>query len=129
MFVIPCKRGHPIKHNAWIVYSLIIVNLVVSLFTGTSSTTRIVADQFGFTSAKHEPLTIFTSMFIHGNLLHILGNMFFLWMFGESVEDALGSVTSHLAFLGLRCIILSIPARHSRASAPREPFPVWSGAT
>jgi membrane associated rhomboid family serine protease len=36
-------------------------------------------------------LPMFSSMFIHGGWLHILGNMWFLWVFGGAVEDALGS--------------------------------------
>jgi membrane associated rhomboid family serine protease len=35
-------------------------------------------------------LTIFTSMFMHGGWLHILGNMLFLWIFGNNVEDSMG---------------------------------------
>jgi membrane associated rhomboid family serine protease len=38
------------------------------------------------------PLTIFTSMFLHGSFAHIGGNMLFLWIFGNNVEDALGHV-------------------------------------
>jgi len=34
--------------------------------------------------------TIFTSMFMHGGLMHILGNMWYLWIFGNNVEDAMG---------------------------------------
>jgi len=37
-------------------------------------------------------LTVFTSMFMHAGWLHILGNMIFLWVFGDNVEDALGHV-------------------------------------
>ena len=36
------------------------------------------------------PFTILTSMFLHGGLMHIGGNMLFLWVFGNNVEDALG---------------------------------------
>jgi membrane associated rhomboid family serine protease len=36
------------------------------------------------------PLTSVTSMFMHGDILHLLGNMLFLWIFGNNVEDALG---------------------------------------
>lgn len=35
----------------------------------------------------------FTSMFMHGNLLHLLSNMWFLWLFGDNVEDRLGRAT------------------------------------
>ncbi len=40
-------------------------------------------------------LTIATSMFLHGGVLHLLGNMVFLWIFGNNVEDA----TGHLRFI------------------------------
>ncbi|MDQ3890762.1 MAG: rhomboid family intramembrane serine protease [Actinomycetota bacterium] len=36
------------------------------------------------------PVTIFTSMFMHGSWAHVLGNMLFLWIFGNNVEDTLG---------------------------------------
>jgi len=38
------------------------------------------------------PLTLLTSMFLHGSLFHLLGNMLYLWIFGNNVEDYLGSV-------------------------------------
>ena len=37
-------------------------------------------------------LTLLTSMFMHGGLMHLLGNMLFLWIFGDNVEDDLGHV-------------------------------------
>jgi membrane associated rhomboid family serine protease len=37
------------------------------------------------------PGSILTSMFLHGGYLHLIGNMWFLWLFGDNVEDALGS--------------------------------------
>ncbi len=50
-------------------------------------------------------LTLVTYMFLHGDIVHLLGNMLFLWVFGDNVEDALG----HFRFLGF----LS-PVRHRR---------------
>ena len=41
------------------------------------------------------PLTLVTSMFLHGGLLHLAGNMLYLWIFGNNIEDRLG----HLRFL------------------------------
>lgn len=38
------------------------------------------------------PLTVFTSMFMHGGLIHLIGNMLFLWIFGDNVEDKLGHI-------------------------------------
>ena len=40
-------------------------------------------------------LTIFTSMFLHGGILHLLGNMLFLWIYGNNIEDSMG----HTKFL------------------------------
>ncbi len=37
-------------------------------------------------------LTLLTSMFMHGGIMHILGNMWFLWIFGDNIEDVLGKV-------------------------------------
>jgi membrane associated rhomboid family serine protease len=45
--------------------------------------------------AVPERLTLLTYMFLHGNILHLAGNMLFLWVFGDNVEDAMG----HLRFL------------------------------
>ncbi len=44
-------------------------------------------------------LTIFTSMFLHGGLLHIGGNMLYLWIFGNNIEDTLGHVKFALFYL------------------------------
>ena len=38
------------------------------------------------------PLTLLTAMFVHGGLVHIAGNMLFLWIFGDNVEDVFGHV-------------------------------------
>jgi membrane associated rhomboid family serine protease len=42
-------------------------------------------------------VTLFSSMFMHGGLLHLLGNMLFLWIFGNNIEDSMGRLT-FLAF-------------------------------
>jgi membrane associated rhomboid family serine protease len=45
------------------------------------------------------PLTIVTSMFMHGSWMHIIGNMWFLWIFGDNVEDAMGHVRYAVFYL------------------------------
>jgi membrane associated rhomboid family serine protease len=43
-------------------------------------------------SGLEEPLTVVSSAFVHGGWLHLLGNMVYLWVFGDNIEDALGHV-------------------------------------
>ncbi|HXG11297.1 MAG TPA: rhomboid family intramembrane serine protease [Gemmataceae bacterium] len=50
-------------------------------------------------------LTLLTSMFLHGGILHLLGNMLFLWIFGDNVEDDLGHV--RYVFFYLVCGVLA----------------------
>jgi len=44
-------------------------------------------------------LTLFTSMFMHGSIMHIAGNMLFLWIFGDNIEDRLGHVRYVIYYL------------------------------
>jgi membrane associated rhomboid family serine protease len=55
-------------------------------------------------------LTVFTSMFMHGGLLHLGGNLLFLWIFGNNVEDSMGPVKFLLFYLlgGLAATALQI---------------------
>jgi membrane associated rhomboid family serine protease len=54
--------------------------------------------------------TLFTSMFMHGGWLHIIGNMLFLWVFGDNVEDVMGPIRFILFYLlcGLAAAIAQI---------------------
>ena len=47
-------------------------------------------DQWGL--APYNIMTLFTSMFLHGGLLHLAGNMLYLWIFGNNVEDSFGHI-------------------------------------
>ena len=51
----------------------------------------------------HDPwaawITLFTSMFLHGGIGHIAGNMLFLWIFGDNVEDYLGHIPYLIFYL------------------------------
>jgi membrane associated rhomboid family serine protease len=42
------------------------------------------------TDPGRQPLNVFTSMFMHGGWMHLIGNMLFLWIFGDNVEDSMG---------------------------------------
>jgi membrane associated rhomboid family serine protease len=51
---------------------------------------RLPALFTGHATAAQALLPLFTSMFLHGSILHLLGNMLFLWIFGDNVEDFFG---------------------------------------
>jgi membrane associated rhomboid family serine protease len=54
--------------------------------------------------------TVFTSMFMHGSILHIGGNMLFLWIFGNNVEDSMGPVKFALFYIlgGIAALALQV---------------------
>lgn len=64
-------------------------------------------------------MTMFTCMFLHGSLMHIVGNMWFLWIFGDNVEDRYGSAPYLLMYLvsGLAAGLLQL------VSSPSSPIP------
>jgi len=55
--------------------------------------------QYGVVPARFRWLPVVTSMFLHGGWLHFLGNMLYLWIFGDNVEDRLGHVRFVLFYL------------------------------
>ncbi len=71
-------------------------------------------------------LTMLTSMFMHGGWMHILGNLWFLWVFGDNVEDAMGSLR-FLAFY-LLCGLAAAAAQIASDSSSPIPMVGASGA-
>jgi len=45
------------------------------------------------------PMTIFSAMFMHGGLLHVGGNMLYLWIFGNNIEDVMGHIRFFIFYL------------------------------
>ena len=64
--------------------------------------------------------TILTSMFMHGDLLHLIGNMLFLWIFGDNIEDSMG----HAKFLAFYIICGIAAALIQSALAPDSTIPM-----
>src|SRR3954464_5660130 len=62
-------------------------------------TDKQVARAGGDTEQPSVFVTIFTSMFMHGGIIHLAGNMLFLWIFGNNVEDAMGRVKYLIFYL------------------------------
>jgi membrane associated rhomboid family serine protease len=100
--VIPLKDELPTDRVPVVTYALLAANVLafvwqlsvgldVSALRGGAIPFEILTFQDPWPPAVvHPPLTVLTSMFLHGGLAHIGSNLLFLWIFGNNVEDALG---------------------------------------
>ncbi|MFQ6612409.1 MAG: rhomboid family intramembrane serine protease [Fidelibacterota bacterium] len=93
----PYKDDNPRILIPYVTYGLIGINIFIFLFqlALTASDPRLgqqLIYVYGLIPAHFSMISLFTSMFIHGGFAHILGNMWFLWIFGDNVESALGHV-------------------------------------
>jgi membrane associated rhomboid family serine protease len=86
----PYSDTAPRKRFPIITVSLIVLNVVVFVWSLTDY--ENIISKYGFVPASFSFLTLFTSMFLHGGFDHIFGNMWYLWIFGDNVEDSLGKV-------------------------------------
>ena len=91
----PYKDDNPKVLIPYVTYGIFAMNIVLFFIqflisrNDINSANRIFYS-FGFIPADFNILTIFSSMFIHGNLAHIIGNLWFLKVFGDNVESVLG---------------------------------------
>lgn len=60
---------------------------------------KVVAWKYGLRPAIHRPVTFFTSMFLHGRFMHLLGNMIFLWMLGCILEMGCGRIVFLISYI------------------------------
>ena len=105
--MIPIRDHNPTTRQPYVTITLIVICVLAfvwQLSAGPSEGERIVR-QFGFIPASlfgDEGLlsgdndfvvavsTLFTSMFLHGGFMHLAGNMLYLWIFGNNIEDVCG---------------------------------------
>jgi len=98
--IIPIRTDYPMLRRPWANYAIVLANLAIFVlgFNGTA-TARAVSD-LGLLQADQPRLyQFFTCMFMHGGWMHLLGNMIFLWVFGNAVNDRLGHVGYVLFYL------------------------------
>ena len=114
--MIPLRDDQPTFSTPFVNYFLIVLNVVIFLweyFTGLQSQRALdsflavfgvlpqhtLAVLTGHTSdgLATAVLPLFTSMFLHASFLHVAGNMLFLWIFGDNIEDYIGHF-SYLVF-------------------------------
>jgi membrane associated rhomboid family serine protease len=103
------RRSYPFVNTALILANFIVfvyqLTLPLSAFKAFVFTNATVPARFPSWFAGHAPfeltfLPLLTSMFLHSGVAHILGNMLFLWIFGDNVEDYYGHVAYLLFYLG-----------------------------
>lgn len=121
----PLKDENPTVNKPIVTVSLIIINCLVFLYSWIkpAKAFQIFIYQFGLIPyelihlAEITPefpapvlLTPFTSMFLHGGFMHLAGNMLFLWIFGNNIEDYLGPIKFIIFYLvsGLAAVVLFV---------------------
>ena len=101
--MIPLRDVIPSRTKPGVTISIIIINISIYLFqVGLNERTQeLFIYSFGVVPAYFTVGSIFSSMFVHGGLAHLLGNMLFLWIFGDNVEDRMGHL--RYVFFYLAC--------------------------
>jgi membrane associated rhomboid family serine protease len=91
VFILPLNTDDYIGRRTYVLLSLIFINaLVLAACYVHPSTVDNVFLQYGFVPAHPHISTVLSSMFLHAGFWHFAGNMFFLWMFGDRVENTFG---------------------------------------
>jgi membrane associated rhomboid family serine protease len=119
--VIPLRDVIPSRTTPVVTVSLIVANVAVFLYEltlgrGVEEFTRV----FGLVPADFSWLTVFTSMFLHGGLFHVGGNMLYLWIFGDNVEDRMG----HGRFLAFYVLCGTAAALTQAFTSPDSTVPM-----
>jgi len=129
--MIPFKDDNPTRTFPFITIAFIVLNIFIFFlqFTSTTDPTDLVyfygaIPHFLLTFSTTQPVnplgTVFTSMFMHGGLLHLGTNMLFLWIFGNNIEDQLG----HFRFI-IFYLLCGVIAAYSHAlAAPSSMIPM-----
>ena len=100
----PYKDDNPRILVPYVTYCIIGINALIfvlqfNLGISDPSAEKAFIYRFGFIPADFSLITIFTSMFLHGGISHIMGNMWFFWVFGDNVEGVLGHLKYAIFYL------------------------------
>ncbi|MDP2233641.1 MAG: rhomboid family intramembrane serine protease [Actinomycetota bacterium] len=127
--MIPIHDDNPTRGFPWLTVLLIAGNIAVFAFEVTRSPAELAQfiDQWAFVPARLHTgaapaalLTLVTSAFLHGGWLHLGGNMLYLWVFGNNIEDRLGPIRFIMFYL--TCGLAAALAQ--AAVAPMSPVPM-----
>jgi len=129
--MIPIKVRQPSYSTPAVTIGLIVVNVLVFLYefwlglVDPYSLNRFM-EVYSLRPAYFSIENVFTAMFVHANWMHVLGNMLFLWVFGDNVEDILGHGKYILFYLG--CGVAAAMAQVAMDPSSRVPMVGASGA-
>lgn len=94
--IIPIRTDYKLSRTPWVNYLIIAANVVVFLYSLTSAAAQMT-QAYVLSPDNPQLYQFFTSVFMHGGWMHLLGNMLFLWVFGNAVNDRFGNA-GYLAF-------------------------------
>ena len=103
--MLPISDENPTKRFPVVTLLLILANLAVFFAWQVPVGLPKSVVLAGLTPTELKPISLpgvehlFTSMFLHGGLAHLLGNLWFLWIFGDNVEDEIGRIQFVLLYL------------------------------
>ncbi len=120
--MIPLRDVIPSRTWPGVTVTLVALNVLVYLRTMglTESEFEAFVRTFGLVPAGFAWADVFSSMFVHGGLLHAVGNMLYLWIFGDNVEDRMG----HGRFLAFYLLCGIAAALAQTMVSPDSPVPM-----
>ncbi len=101
------------RSTAHVTIALVVINTIIFIYESTLSQPALdsLFNQYAVIPtnilAGNHLYTLFTNMFLHGGWMHLIGNMLFLWVFGDNVEAVLGHI-GYLIFYLIGGIVASI---------------------
>ena len=120
--MIPIRDVIPSRTRPVVTVSLIALNVLVFLFQSSLSERglELFLLNFALVPADFSLATVLTAMFLHAGVAHLAGNMLFLWIFGDNIEDRLG----HGRFIGFYVICGCTAAFAQTALDPGSRIPM-----
>jgi len=103
--LLPIGDENPRERTPYVTYGLVAINVLVYLLTFPHPSESALRDfamhpvEIANRPSGSDLLTLLTSMFMHAGFMHLAGNMLFLWVFGDNVEDKLGHVLYFLFYM------------------------------
>jgi membrane associated rhomboid family serine protease len=90
--MIPLRDVIPSRTTPYITVTIILLNTVAWVYELSLSDVvlPVFLQVYGVVPGDFRPASLVSSMFLHGGWLHFIGNMWYLWIFGDNVEDRLG---------------------------------------